>query len=219
MSLAEDIDKRRLLVSMVFPLLFVALLWVVKLIETLSDTSFVQLGLYPLKAKGLPGIVFGPLLHGDWKHLFNNTFSLFFLSWAVFYFYHKVAWKAFFLIYFISQFWLWFFAREAYHIGASGLIYGYGSFVFVSGILLKHRHLLAISLLVAFLYGSMVWGILPVDEKVSWEGHLMGLIAGIILAVYYKDSGPVLPTQENDLEDEESDFEFEEYQEGEEKAS
>jgi membrane associated rhomboid family serine protease len=201
----QDVDKKRLLLSMIFPLLFIALLWTIKIIEVTTSTSFVFLGLYPLKPEGLIGILTGPLIHGDWKHLFSNTFPLFFLSWAIFYFYQQIAWKVILLAYFISQFWLWFFAREAWHIGASGLIYAFGSFIFVSGIIRKNRHLLAISLLVAFIYGSMVWGIFPTAERISWEGHLMGMIAGIILAFYYKSFGPPLP--ESQFIDDEEGYE------------
>ena len=208
-------DKKRLLLSMVFPLLFIIFLWIIKTIEVTSDKSFISLGLYPLKAKGLLGIITGPLIHGDWKHLFNNTFPLFFLSWAIFYFYHKIAWKVIILIYFLSQFWLWFFAREAYHIGASGLVYGFGAFVFVSGIIRRNKNLLAISMLVAFLYGGMVWGLFPIKAHISWEGHLMGMLAGIILAFYFKDFGPPLPKSVFDDDDEDDlidDFLLDEYE-------
>ncbi len=201
----HEIDKKRLLYSMLFPLVFILFLWVIKIIEETKGVSFAKYGLYPLKAEGLRGILTGPLLHGSWKHLVNNSFPLFFLSWAIFYFYQKIAWKVFFMGYFLAQFWLWFFAREGCHIGASTLVYAFGAFLFVSGIIRKNRHLLAISLLVAFLYGSMVWGVFPLEEHVSWEGHLMGMIAGIILAYYYKDFGPPLPDSGFDGDDDKED--------------
>ena len=201
-------DKKRLLLSAVFPLVFVLVIWLIKIFEVTSDVSLSKYGLFPLKAKGLTGIIMGPLLHGDWKHLFNNSFPVFFLSWAIFYFYHEIAWKVFLLTFLMSQIWLWFFAREAYHIGASGLVYGFGAFVFVSGVIRRNRNLLAISLLVAFLYGGMVWGIFPLEERISWEGHLMGMIAGIILAFYYKNFGPPLPGGYDDEDEEEGDDEY-----------
>lgn len=201
-------DKKRLLISAVFPIVFVLLLWLIKIFEVTFDFSLTKYGLYPLRAKGLIGILMGPLLHGDWKHLINNSFPLIFLGWAIFYFYHEIAWRVFLLTFFISQIWLWFFAREAYHIGASGLIYGFGAFVFTSGIIRRNRNLLAISLVVAFMYGSMVWGIFPLEERISWEGHLMGMVAGIILAFYYKNFGPPLPEKYSDLEEEDDDDEY-----------
>ncbi len=207
-------DKKRLIISLLFPLSFISLLWIIKIVEVITESDFSNLGLYPLHGKGLIGIITGPLIHGDWKHLINNTFPILFLSWGIFYFYREIAYKVFFLIYFLSQIWLWFFyVRPAWHIGASGLVYGFGAFLFVSGIIRKNRHLLAISLLVAFLYGSMVWGLLPIEEHISWEGHFMGLMAGIILAFYYKDFGPPLPQSIMDEDDEDNDDIF--YQEGE----
>lgn len=203
----KETDKKRFILSILFPLSFVALLWIVKVIEVTSTSDFTFLGLYPLHGKGLLGILTGPLIHGDWKHLINNSFPLIILGWGIFYFYKEIAYKVFILIYLLSQIWLWFFyVRPAWHIGASGLIYGFGAFLFVSGIIRKNRHLMAISLLVAFLYGSMVWGILPIEEHISWEGHFMGLMAGLILAFYYKDFGP--PKPEQIVDDEEDDDEF-----------
>lgn len=203
-------DKKRLILSLLFPLSFVLLLWTVKVIEVFTDSDFSFLGLYPLQPKSLVGIITSPLIHGSWKHLINNTFPILFLSWGIFFFYREIAFKVFFLIYFLSQVWLWFFyVRPGWHIGASGLVYGFGAFLFVSGVIRKNKNLLAISMLVAFLYGSMVWGLLPVDEHISWEGHFMGLMAGIILAFYYKDYGPPLPQSslnEDDDEDDDDDY-------------
>jgi membrane associated rhomboid family serine protease len=80
--------------------------------------------------------------------------------------------------------------RQAYHIGASGIIYGLASFLFVSGIIRKVRALMAIALLVVFWYSGMVWGLLPFDFEVSFEAHITGAISGIVLAVIYRDQGP-----------------------------
>lgn len=207
----KQVDRKRLLLSLIFPLVLVAVIWLIKITEVVTGKSLSGLGLTPLRSEGLVGIIMAPLLHGDWKHLFNNTFPLFFLLWTIFYFYHEIAWRVFVLVYFLSQFWLWFFARESTHIGASGLIYGFGAFLFVSGLIRRNKNLLAISLIVTFLYGSMVWGIFPIRERMSWEGHLMGMLAGIILAFFYKKHGPPLPNtryydefEEGD-EDEEDD--------------
>lgn len=201
-----ETDKKRLFLSLIFPISFVAFLWLIKLVEVTTGSDFTFLGIYPLHAKGLLGIITSPLIHGDWKHLINNSIPLLILSWGIFYFYKEIAFKVFILIYLLSQIWLWFFyVRPAWHIGASGLIYGFGAFLFVSGIIRKNRHLLSISLLVAFLYGSMVWGILPIEEHISWEGHFMGTMAGIIIAFYYKDFGPPKPESEIEEEDDDDD--------------
>ena len=193
--------------SLIFPFAFTILLWVIKIVELYFNLDMVWLGVYPLKFNHLFGILTAPLIHGDIQHLISNTFGVFFLTWALFYFYSKVALRAFLLIYFLSGFWVWFFAREAYHIGASGLIYGMTSFLFLSGILRKHIPLIAVSLTIVFLYGGILWGIFPTFEKISWETHLTGLLAGIIVAVYYKNEGPQKPKPlyETDA-DEEDDF-------------
>ncbi len=214
----QENDKKRLLISFIFPAVFVVIIWIIKLIETTTGSNFTHLGVYPLHGKGLIGILTGPLIHGDWLHLINNSVPLLFLGWGLFYFYRDIAFKVFFLIYFISQFWLWFFhVRPAWHIGASGLIYGLAAFLFVSGIIRRNRHLLAISLLVIFLYGSLIWGIFPIEKHISWEGHLMGLVAGTILAFYYKEHGPPLPQSifDEDDENDEDDMTDENYETGE----
>jgi membrane associated rhomboid family serine protease len=109
------------------------------------------------------------------------------------------------LIYLIGGILLWCLGREAYHIGASGLIYGLASFLFVSGVIRRVRSLMAIALLVVFLYGSMVWGLLPLDVKVSFEAHITGAVAGVILALVYRDQGPEPEASSLDAEEEEED--------------
>lgn len=105
----------------------------------------------------------------------------------------------------MSGIWVWVFAREAFHIGASGIIYSWAAFLFVSGVIRNHPRLMALSLLVAFLYGSMVWGIFPLRERVSWEGHLMGMVAGVVLALFYREQGPAKKLYSWDYEDEEDE--------------
>jgi membrane associated rhomboid family serine protease len=188
----------------------VFVIWLVKIIEVIMHTSFAKYGLFPLELEGLRGIVFSPLIHSGFRHLFNNSFPILFLGTALFYFYRNLSYRVFFLIYLLSGLWLWFFGRSAYHIGASGLIYGMASFLFFSGIFRKYIRLMAISLLVVFFYGSLIWGIFPLKENVSWEAHLMGAIAGFILAIYYRNEGPQRPkyTWEEEDEEEEEYFHF-----------
>lgn len=193
-------EKRRFYHSLVFPVFFLLVIWTIKITEASLDISLAHLGLFPLKAGGLQGIFFSPLIHADFKHLFDNSIPLFFLSLAIFYFYRPVAYRVFFLIWFISGVIIWFLARPAYHIGASGLVYGFASFLFLSGIIRKNINLLAISLLVVFLYGGLIWGIFPYDFRVSWESHLIGGITGLGIALYYRRYGP--PPSRKILEDE-----------------
>jgi len=194
-------EKKRFVYSLVFPGFFLLLLWAVKFFEITMDLSFVGGGVYPRKLSGLKGILFSPLIHGDWKHLLDNSMPVFLLSVALFYFYRDIAYKIWILIYLIGGILLWCVGREAYHIGASGLIYGLGSFLFLSGLIRRVRSLIAISLLVGFLYGGLVWGLLPFDFEVSFEAHICGVVAGTILAIVYRDQGPV--SERSALDDEE----------------
>ncbi len=205
-------ERKRFIYSLVFPAFFLFLIWAVKIFEISMEVSLVQGGVFPRQISGLKGILFSPTIHGDWKHLLDNSLPIFFLSLALFYFYRDIAYRIWLLIYIIGGILLWGVGREAYHIGASGLIYGLAAFLFLSGVIRKVRSLMAISLLVVFWYGGMVWGLLPFDYEVSFEAHITGAVSGILLAVLYRDQGPV--PERSPLEDEEDD----EDAEGEEKV-
>ena len=201
---AKD-EKKFFFRSMSYGLVIVSLLWLVKLVEVIFNIQFTFLGVYPQSVNGLIGIVFSPLIHGDFSHLISNSLPLFILTSMLFYFYKKLGFRIFILTWLIGNFWLWIIGRESYHIGASGVIYGLAAFLFVSGVIRKHPRLMSISLLVAFLYGSMIWGIFPIKEGVSWEGHLMGMFAGILLAIYFRKEGPQRKIYEWELEEEEDE--------------
>lgn len=202
-------EKKRFLYSLVFPAFFLFVIWAVKIFEITMELPLVEGGVFPRRMSGLKGILFSPTIHGDWKHLVDNSLPVFFLSLALFYFYRDIAYRIWLLIYFIGGILLWAVGREAYHIGASGLIYGLAAFLFLSGVIRKVRSLMAISLLVVFWYGGMVWGLLPFDYEVSFEAHITGAVSGIILALLYRDQGPV-PEPSPLLDDEEEDEDDEE---------
>jgi len=169
-----------------YPILFVLLIWLVFWFEIRFDVVLNSYGVYPGTLKGLRGIIFSPFIHGDIKHLYSNTIPLFVLSAALFYFYRKIAWKVVIFGIVLSGLLTWLIGRPANHIGASGLIYVLVSFTFFKGIFAKHYRLIALSLIVVFLYGSMVWGTLPIKEGVSWEGHLSGMITGLLFAIIFR---------------------------------
>ena len=196
-------EQKRFFYSLVFPGFFLLVLWAIKFYEFSMELSFVEAGVYPRKFSGLKGLLFSPLIHGDWKHLIDNSMPVLLLSVALFYFYRDIAYKIWILIYFIGGILLWGVGRQAYHIGASGLIYGLAAFLFLSGIIRKVRSLMAISLLVVFWYGSMVWGLLPFDFKVSFEAHITGAVAGVVLALVYRHEGPEPDRSSLDEEEEE----------------
>src|SRR5690606_38755672 len=139
-----------------------------------------------LKVKGLRGIVFSPFIHSSIQHLYHNSIPLFVLSMALFYFYRATAWKVLVFGILLSGFFTWCIGRPSYHIGASGLVYVLVSFTFFKGVFAKYYRLIALSLLVVFLYGSMIWYTLPIDASISWEGHLSGLVTGLIFALLFR---------------------------------
>lgn len=208
--------RKKLLLSLLIPFLFIVTMWIVKIVEVLFGLDFSGFGIYPLSIRGLPGIILSPFLHADFTHLFNNSIPLLFLGTALFYFYSDIALKIFSAIYILTGVLVWIAGREAWHIGASGLVYGLASFLFFSGIIRRYFRLIALSLLVVFLYGSMVWGLFPgIYKNISWESHMLGFFSGILLAVWYRNQGPQEPVHEW-MEEEEDPLEGENGIEGEE---
>ena len=199
-------ERVKILNSLIFPTVFVVLIWLVKSIEMLADVQFSHFGVMPLKTEGLIGIFTSPFIHGSLSHLSANTIPIWVLGSMLFYVYRNIAWKVVLMIWLVTGFWVWVFGRESYHIGASGIVYGLASFLFFSGIFRRDGRLLAITFLVAFLYGSMIWGLFPSlfpEKNISWESHLMGLIAGLVFAIYYrKEGGPLKKKYSWELEEE-----------------
>ncbi|HTX88902.1 MAG TPA: rhomboid family intramembrane serine protease [Bacteroidales bacterium] len=202
-------DTQRILRSIIYPAIFVILIWLVYFTEEIFHVDLSEYGLQPLKWKGLIGIFTTPLLHANFSHLVANSIPLLILGSLLFYFYREIAWRVVLLIWLLTGLWTWFLARgEGVHIGASGLVYGFASFLFFSGILRRDNRLMAITLLIAFLYGGMVWGIFPrffPNIPISWESHLMGMVSGLVLAFYYRRDGP--QPAKYDWEDEPDDGE------------
>lgn len=197
-------EKKQLYRAFYFPFILLFLLGFVKLLEFISDTSFAEFGIFPHKAKGLYGIVLAPLIHADLGHLFNNALPMLVLTATLFYFYRNIAYQIFILIWIVTGICVWIGGREAYHIGASGVIYGLASFLFFSGVLRKEVKLLAISLMVTFLYGSMVWGIFPIFPDISFESHLFGGLSGLFFAFVYRKEGSI-GTKESKAEDDDDE--------------
>jgi membrane associated rhomboid family serine protease len=198
--------RKKFLLSIIIPSVIILFMWLVRITETLFDGDLTILGIYPMEIKGLPGILLSPFIHENFRHLLNNSLPLFMLSVALFFFYSEIALKVLSWTWILTGLFVWLGGREAWHIGASGLVYGLASFLFFSGIIRRYYRLVALSLLVVFIYGEMVWGIFPgVYQNVSWESHMLGSASGIILAVLYRKEGPQKPASEwTEEEDEES---------------
>lgn len=169
-----------------YPLAFVLTIWLVFWAEVRFGFSLNEFGIYPKTLSGLRGVLFSPFIHGDVEHLWHNTLPLLILSTALFYFYRPVAWRVLGLGVLLSGLLTWIIATKGYHIGISGLIYVLASFLFFKGIFAKHFRLIALSLIVVFLYGSMVWYTMPIKAGMSWEGHLSGFLVGLLFAFVFR---------------------------------
>jgi len=236
----EQLEKSELKRSVWYALLLTALPWAVHIFSEAADVNLRGYGLIPLNITGLRGILTLPFLHADWEHLISNTPALFLLLFGLFLFYgnrsagfqpaisrsagfqpavpsfHPAptqAWRILLYLYLLSGALTWLMGRHSTHIGASGLVYALAAFHFTSGVIKREPRQRAFALLVAFLYGSFVWAFFPtlyLGSSVSWEGHLSGLLAGILFAFYYRTEGPKPPANPFLDEDEETVAESEE---------
>jgi membrane associated rhomboid family serine protease len=199
MSLLDDhkdsleLTKQHFVSSLLFPSIAVLTVLLVHAYQQLDQFDPGLYGIMSRRFWGLRGIVTGPLVHGSWKHVFSNVLPLFALTFVCLYFYRKVAMQAFWVIYFGTGVAVWFFARPVSHIGASGVVYGLVAFVFWNGIFRRSMRGIIISAIIMLLYSSMFLGVLPDQEGVSWESHLIGSLMGIFAAYVFR----------SELEDEE----------------
>ncbi|MCB0543321.1 MAG: rhomboid family intramembrane serine protease [Saprospiraceae bacterium] len=190
-----ELTRRHLYESIQFPLIAVAAIWLVHLYQVFSGFDPGEYGIMSRRLWGLRGIITGPLVHGSWGHLISNTLPLFVLSALSIYFYRKVAMRAFWMIYLLTGAAVWLFARPVSHIGASGVIYGLVAFIFWNGIFRRSMRSIILAALVVLLYSGMFMGILPDQEGISWESHLLGSLVGIFTSFWFKE----------ELEDDEAD--------------
>jgi membrane associated rhomboid family serine protease len=197
---------QKTLSKLAFPIFFVGLIWAIHIFQAISGIDLRTLGVFPGKVEGLPGILTSPLIHASWEHLFYNSISFLILGSIVFWFYPKIALRSFFWIYFMSGLGVWIFAApNAYHIGASGIVYGMVSLVFWSGIFRRNLKSIVLALIILILYAGYFGGIVPGKEGISWESHLLGAVAGIVLAWFYRskieeDEIPVVVEEEEEEE-------------------
>lgn len=169
------------------PLFFVLLLWIIYWLQIRFDFDFYRYGIYPRDLIGLRGVLLSPFIHENLDHLYNNSIPLVILLAAMQFFYTKQTLGVIGYGIVFSGLITWIVGRENFHIGASGLIYVLVSFIFFKGIQTKYYRLVALSLTVILLYGGMIWYVFPdVDQSISWEGHLAGLITGFVLSLLYK---------------------------------
>jgi len=174
----------------ILPLALIALMVLISVLNWNLGLRLHEFGVLPRHNEGLLGLITAPLIHGDWDHLRNNSISLFVLSAGLLFFYPRKALPVLIVAWVLSGLGVWLWGRESYHIGASGLIYALAAFIFISGLLRAHPNLLALSMLVVFLYGSFIWGMVPADPQISYEAHISGAAVGLLLGVYFRNSPP-----------------------------
>ncbi|WP_187261522.1 rhomboid family intramembrane serine protease [Pontibacter beigongshangensis] len=172
--------------------LFVALLWLVKLMEFLTGSELVWLGVLPRKFFGLIGVFMSPLIHSGVPHLLSNSFPLVLLSGLIIFLHSRVAVQVITMCYAGSGLMTWFIGRQSYHVGASGVVYAMVGYLFFLGMIRRDRSALAVSLAILFLYSGFLYGLFPTEERISWEGHLGGVVAGLLAAIVF-GSGADLP--------------------------
>ncbi len=178
--------------KILIPFILVAIIWIVFALQSIGF-NLGQFGIYPRHTSGLVGIVASPFLHGSLAHIVSNTLPLLVLSVLLFLFYPKLAIRVIIFSMLIGGILVWLFARSAFHIGASGLIFSLLGFILASGIFRKNAMSIIIAIIVFFIYGGVIWGVLPSDPNVSFEGHLFGFIAGCFLAYTYRNTAMKKP--------------------------
>lgn len=162
--------------------IFVAILWLVQWLITALDLGPEIFGVRPRQLAGIIGIVSAPLVHGDFAHLLSNSLPLIVAGTTMLYLYPRSSLRVLPAVYFGPGAAVWLLAAGSSHIGASGIVYGLVSYIFVAGLIRKDRRAIAASLLVSFMYGALVWGVLPIKRGISWETHLAAAIIGVALA-------------------------------------
>jgi membrane associated rhomboid family serine protease len=201
-QLDHTADGRRLKRAFVISLAFAAVLWLIKGVELLAGVSLIRFGIYPGTIEGLQGVLFAPFIHGSFAHLFANTAPIIVLGTALIYGYPRSARIVIPTLFVAVGLGVWLFARDSYHIGASGLTFGMMFFVFTIGVLRWDPRAIALALLVFFLYGGMIWGIFPGRPGISYESHLFGAATGIVLAFVLRNLDAPRPRKRYSWEEE-----------------
>jgi membrane associated rhomboid family serine protease len=179
------------------------ILWLILIVDSVLGLGLHRFGLRPRHLEGLVGIFTAPLLHNGAEHLLSNTLPLLVSLTTLLYLYPRAAMRVIPIIWVGSGLLAWFIGRPSLHFGASGFVYGLLAYVFISGILRLDMRSVAVSVMVWFLYGSMIWGVLPIRPNMSWELHLSGAILGVALAIAFRH-WDIVPLKRYPWEDDDS---------------
>lgn len=160
----------------------VCLIWAVEAVNMLSGRQLDSLGILPRHLPGLLGIPLSPFVHGSASHAMVNTVPFLVLGGLVALRGVKAFVSVSVLVILCGGAALWLFGRASYHIGASGLIFGYFGYLVARGWYERSTVAILTALVTLFFYGGLVWGVLPGRAFISWEGHLFGMLAGVLAA-------------------------------------
>lgn len=183
----------------------VLVLWLIRVFENLTGTDLIRLAILPREPAGLIGILTAPLIHGDVAHLISNSLPILFLGTGLLYLYPRSAPIVLTIVYLGGGLAVWCFARSSAHLGASGLTYGLVTFLFFSGAIRRDPPSIGLALIVAFLYGGTIWGVLPIEQGISFESHLAGALLGIVCAVLLRHRDRLRKVIQNEDDDSDGD--------------
>ena len=203
----RETEKRNFILAITKSLIIIALLWISFLINDIFALNWNDWGMAPRTAKGVWGILTMHFLHADFEHLISNSLPMFFLGFGIFYYFSQKGMLIVVMNLLLTGFFTWILGRYGVHIGASGLVYALAFFLVTISLIKMESSMLAYTLVIIFLYGSLVWGFFPQlfpNKHISWEGHLAGAITGILLAFFYRNEGP---QKKKYFEDEEEELE------------
>ena len=199
----SKLARRNLKLAFKSALILTGILWLILIVDSVFGLGLTRFGLRPGRVTGLTGLLTAPLLHSGAQHMFSNTAPLIVSLTTILFLYPRSSVRVIPIIWIGSGFLAWMIGRHNLHFGASGFVYGLLAFVFISGILRLEMRSVAVSVMVWFLYGSMIWGVLPIRTGMSWELHLSGAVLGIALAIAFRH-WDLTPVKRYDWEDDDS---------------
>ena len=171
---------------------FVALLWLLEIVDTLAAHRLDAYGVQPREGEGLLGIAFAPLLHAGFDHLAANTLLVAVLGFLVLFSGIARGLVVTLTIWVVAGFGVWLVAPAGTtHLGASGLVFGWLVYLMVRGLVSRRAGEVILGMTLFFLYGGVLLGVLPGQPGISWQGHLFGAIGGLLAALWFGERRPV----------------------------
>ena len=193
------------------PTLFLLSLILGFFIQLFSVSFFQVFALFPRNIQHIPGIFGMVFLHSNLMHLLSNLLPLTICLYGIYFFYNPIATKILLTNWLITGLFIWLLARPSFHIGASGLVYALIFFILISGLIRRNKQLLVFAFINLTLQSGLIWGMVPQDNQISWESHLIGGIVGSALAILFRKEGPQRD-QNHFSKDEETDDGEDEYE-------